>query len=283
MNGFLKYIGFQKFSNQQPLLLIKCPSFANELLKQNQRTYKDIILEDEFHTIQNSLETNRPDSEEFSKTAEFATILYRSGMRFQELYSLTLDSVIDKPEKLPHFMTEIYTRVGRPVYGYLLLKSQSHHKVRNKSRITEAMKKNKKITQDVGCLLRKPLKSKKVITPKNNRLIPIWDEEAWNIIKRNQAISTEKLLNQVHGPHAKKEDYYLLDDVEANQLRRELRAVSKKSYHANRHSFITLTTGFLMSKNIVPELVLRPITGISSKVIESYTHTYEELMLAAAG
>ena len=268
------------------MLLIKCPSFANELLKQNQRTYKDIVLEDEFRSIQCKLALINKKDDEISKTLEYVTILYRTGMRFQEGYTLTLDSVIDKPEKLPSFMTEIYTRVGKKIYGYLLLKSQSYNKIRNKSRVTEAMKANKKlkITQEVGTLLRKPLKSKKVISPKNNRLIPIWDEEAWNFIKRNQAIASEKCLNKTHGPNTTREDYYLFDDIEANQLRKEFRQVSKKGFHATcRHSFITITSGLLLSKNIEPDYLMRSLSGISSHILANYQHTYEELMLSVSG
>jgi len=38
-----------------------------------------------------------------------------------------------------------------------------------------------------------------------------------------------------------------------------------------------------MSKNLAPEPIIRSITGITSKVLKDYTHTYEELMLSAAG
>ena len=284
LNSFLRFICFKKFSNREPLLLIKCPSFANHLLKENQRTYKDIILEGELNIILTKL-NQKNEAGEVSKTVEFLTILYNSGMRFKELYTMTLDCVIDKPDKLPSFMTEVYRNVGKPIYGYLLLKSQSLHKVREESRVTEKMRKNKNlnISQEVGTLLRKALKSKKTISPKHNRLIPIWDQTTWEIIKRNQAVAAKKYLNKLHGPETKREDYYLLDDIEENHLRSDMRDVSTKSFHATRHSFITLNTGFLISKNIVPEPVMRSITGITSKVLENYTHTYEELMLSVAG
>src|SRR5690606_37826375 len=117
---------------------------------------------------------------------------------------------------------------GKKIYGYLLLKSQSKYKVREHARITEDMKNENPQDRDIqnksiGSLLRKPLKSKDNITPKNYRLIPIWDEDAWKIIKRKQGEVAEKCFKKIHGIGTDREDYYLLPDIEENNIRREFR------------------------------------------------------------
>jgi hypothetical protein len=195
--------------------------------------------------------------------------------------------VIDKPENLPEFMVETYSRVGRHIYGYLLLKSQNKYKTRTKSRVSLDENNNKvpDTPQEVGTLLRKALKSKKVISPRNNRLIPIWDEETWNIIKRNKSIASQKCIDKVHGPHANRGDYFLFDDIEAYKLRNDFRLVCTKGYHATRHSYITLTIGDLLKMNKIkyPDQLIRSITGITSAVLENYIHIYEEMMLSVVG
>lgn len=230
-----------------------CEVFPQSEIDKTARNLSDLINEEEFKNIKGKLD----------KAKDFFTVLYHTGMRFNELYSLPYTAVYPGKEKVDKMIVERLEEHGYKIYGYLILKDQ----LVNKS-------KNRKIKD--GQLDRKPLKSKKDTTAKNWRIIPIIDKETWNIIvKRYNRASRDHERKKYKSSRA--EDYLLFDTVNHNTLNRELRKVTDKGYHACRHSRST----FLIK--ILDIALTRIILGHSSmKAFNRYWHLNEEMTIEAA-
>lgn len=224
---------------------LKCRPFPKENL--TTRGYEDIFKPDEYLNLKNKLDKSR----------EFFIILFNTGMRFNELYSLSIDDVRDQ-EDIPEHLKERFDNYKVHIWGFISLESQIDGKVRSAARFKAA--KNKDYVYK-----RKPLKSCKKIDAKNRRIIPIFDKETWEIIVKNYNNVCETYKE---GTNPK--DYFLLD-VDPSVLRREFIKFTKKGFHACRHTYITNLVGRYRDMAIT-----RLITGHKSDAFEAYVHIYEQ-------
>lgn len=245
LNNFLKCMEEHRLLD--PKLNMTCRAFAQKLVDENARTYKDIISEEEYQALKKKLV--------YSK--DFFTILYNTGMRFGELYSLPISAIRKGTNKLPRvFVDELEIKHNKKIYGYIYLKSQL--KVKN-------MRKR----DNKGELKRKPLKGRDNMGYENARLIPITDKETWNIIVRNYNISLDEFKKKKY-KSTNMDDYLLLSDLSATKLRVEFRKHCTKGYHSTRHSFASYFTGMTLNQTLC-----RIILGHKNEAFERYNHIYE--------
>jgi len=248
-NNFMKFL--KKKHYIEPHDYVPCESFAEHLVNQNARGYEDIINLKEYGTL----------CEKLKESKEYFMVLYNSGMRFHELYSLPMSAVYEDNDNFPEFMREKFTSLGKSIYGYILLESQMKYKT---------IKRKKK----TGHIERKPLKGRRAITFKDARIIPIMDMDTWNIIVQN--------YNRAFDEHKKrefissKENDYLLFNVNDSRLRRDFLLHCKKGFHACRHSFVTNLVGETRDM-----IITKAITGHKSDAFFKYLHIYEEIALKA--
>jgi len=227
---------------------LKCRPFPKDKL--NTRGYKDIFKPDEYLSLKNSL----------VKSKEFFIILFNSGMRFNELYSLSIDD-IREVDDLPDHLKERFTSYKVEVFGFISLESQIDGKVRSEARFKA--KKNGDYLFE-----RKPLKSCKKIDSKNRRIIPIFDKETWDIIIKNYDRGCLEFESSKFGTNPK--DYFLLD-VDPSVLRREFIQHTKKGFHSCRHTYITTLVGRFNDMTLT-----RLISGHRSEAFEAYVHIYQQ-------
>lgn len=235
----------------------KCKPFPKHLL--NTRGYKDVIMPEEYFALRDKLE--------YSKG--FFILLYHTGLRFNEAYSLHIDSILFDDE-LPEVLEKKFEKYKVKIFGCIVLEDQIDGKTR-----TEA-KRNAEKDKDCKTLYRrKPLKSCKKIEAKNNRTIPIMSKEAWDVLVKNYNRTCDEYNERVIESD-KAQDYFLFD-LEVNKLRRELNKVTKKGYHSLRHSFITRLVGEYRDMALT-----RMITGHRSEAFEAYNHIYEMISIESS-
>lgn len=233
---------------------LKCSPFPKHRL--NTKGVDDLFMPDEYKALKNTL----------SKSKDFFIILSNTGMRFNELYSLSFDDIRGADEA-PTELVERFEKYEMKFYGFISLRSQLYGKSRTQAKKYAESKENNEPNRDY-IYKRKPLKSFKNINSKNRRIIPIFDKETWNIIVENYERCREQFKFKIHGTN--KQDYFLLD-VEPNVLRREFIQHTKKSFHSCRHTFITSLVGKYRDMAMT-----RLITGHRSEAFESYVHIYEQ-------
>lgn len=157
---------------------------------------------------------------------------YWTGMRFSEIFGLSLDDLIQG--KIGHNSIGNFLDKHEIDYcGYIVLESQPKSKIR--------------LREKDGSILRKPLKGKKVISTKNSRLIPIIRKELFNNLVKYYKIQTEKYNSGVYGKDRK--HYIFFEDVNRtlamNNLKKAYEKTSYKfkSFHCCRHTRCTELVG----------------------------------------
>lgn len=251
LNGFLKSMIERNYLSAA--LSLKCKSFERHLVDQNARTYEDIILESDYLDIKSQLKESH----------DLFTIAYNTGMRFNEIYSLSIADLFfeEHVEKgIEDWMKEVLKASGYKIYGYIILKSQMDSKTRQRN-------KN-------GHVPRKPLKGRKTMSLKDGRIIPIMDEETMNILIELYNDCVPAYKKKEFG--ANKEDYFLISQG-VNAIRRDFVKACTKGFHACRHSFITNLVG--KTRN---QILTRTITGHRSlSAFDRYVHIYQSYMVQA--
>lgn len=198
-------------------------------------------------------------------------LLHTSGMRLNEALGLHIGTICfdGYPEQEEALFNDI-SKAGLDIYGYILLKDQPALK-----RLRD--KKTNRIP-------RIPLKTKKEITPKNNRYIPLFDKDtALNLLKmvKNQSKS-EDYIKKKYGTNY--EDYLIFEGLHYSTLYTELKKITsndpdakhlkKKTIHDLRHTASTNISRLTKGATRIGEKVL----GHSSKKInERYTHLAQEI------
>lgn len=252
---------FMIFLNEYNLIdserVSKCGNIEKHKIKY--RDHTDYITLDEFRVIYTHLKRSN------ELVSDFWLILYYTGMRFNELMSLPI-SQLHKGELTGPLQIELQTH-NLIYFGYIVLESQCD---------TRAKKRDSS-----GKLIRKPLKSCKTISPKNNRTIPITDKEAWNTLVRLFKIQQERLLKNEYGPD--KNQYLFFSDLKETTATRELSkaynglSYKTKTFHCLRHTLATNLMGLTRSS-----FLARNILGHkSSEVFEQYNHIYEQITIKA--
>ncbi len=237
-----------------PACNIKCTGFARHLVDENARGAEDIIKENEYTVLKKSLG---------KKSKEFFICLYNTGMRFNELYSLSFNDIYfdeDIEEGLEGWMKDSLESNGYEIYGYISLTSQCKSKNRD---INES-----------GEVERKPLKGRKTTKLKDGRVIPILDAETMDILidRYNRCVDEYE-----RGQYGENEENYFLFYEDHNEIRRDFYKHCKKGMHACRHSFTTRLIGKTRH-----QILTRTITGHRSlDVFDRYVHIYEEYVKKA--
>jgi len=255
LNSFTRFLSVHNLLD--PSAAIKCTAFPEHMT--NQKGFDEVILEPEFDVIYRKLEVLNQAS------ADMFLLLYRTGMRINEALGIPM-SFLFKGEMTGVLHDELKDKKISYI-GYLVLESQPEG--RGLKRDPETHKVN-----------RKPLKARKLIQNKDNRLIPIRDKSVWNMLARRYKAQNEKLLKAVYGHDPI--NYLLFDDLTYNTLACDLRQVYKgtvfkaKGPHSCRHSFATIFTGETRSF-----LLAKLILGHKSKAFEGYLHLYEAISLQA--
>ncbi len=226
--------------------------------KINHRTFADVISPDEMVNVYTHMKKSHPPA------ADFFYVLWHTGMRFSELYGISLTSLF-KGQITNKALHDELVKSQINYIGYIYLESQPEYD--DRKRLPD------------GSIPRKPLKSCKTIGPKNARIIPIRDKEIWNVL----AIRYKKAMEQFEAKECSlnKDDFPLFDDLEWNKAQRTLRqsysdlGLPFKSYHCCRHSFTTHLVG--ETRNF---FLVRAITGHKKdKSFERYLHIYEQISL----
>ncbi len=248
LNTFLKCM--VEYEYLDPTKFVKCSVFPPHLL--NNKDLSNVIDKETRDHIFS--EMSHPEN-------EFFAVAWATGMRFNEIYGLTMASL--RSGKIPsNPMKNELDRLKINYVGYVLLESQPADKNRSRDQ-------NKS-------LLVKPLKSSKIISPKNSRIIPLFDKKIWNILAKRYQKQQHYLKQKIWTENPK--DYLLFDDLDRNRLNNSLRKATKFStFHDCRHSFVTRLVGETQSMFLV-----RMITGHKSEsVFNKYLHIYEQIALEA--
>jgi len=190
------------------------------------RSAEALISKDEFNVIYGNLLDTDP------LVATFFLTAYYTGMRFNEIYGLSMDDIFSG-ELDDSVLKNALSDHKIEYFGYIVLESQPAAKIRN--RLTN------------GSILRKPLKSKLTIHEKYNRLIPIINKDLFNALVKLYKIQEGKFKQKTYGPNPK--DYVLFEDLTSTQASVELRKAYEKtkfkpkSYHCCRHTRCTELVG----------------------------------------
>lgn len=237
----------------------KCEAYPDHML--NHRGYKDVMLPGERDRLVAVLRTSYPPA------ADFLQVLWHTGMRFSELFGLPMSSLFKGAVRPGPLADALGKADMTDCHGYLYLESQPLHDDCRR--------------EADGSMLRKPLKTCKVISPKYARTIPVRDKTVWNILAVRFKAQQELLLQQKYGPS--RTEYRLWEDAEWNRTVNGLREAYRhlglvpKGYHACRHTFITYLVGQTGSYVLV-----RAISGHrSQKAFERYLHLFEQISIEA--
>lgn len=256
LNTFLDYL--KKNNLVDPANVFKVSSFPAHKL--GTRDADHLISAPEFEKIHSILKESNPAVATFFETA------YWTGMRFNEIFGLSLDDL---------FIGEIDDGVLKDAlndhkmkyYGYIVLESQPATKCRKRE-------KN-------GSIKRKPLKGKPKISEKHNRLIPILNKSHFNSLVKLYKAQEKKLKNRVYGQNRK--DYVLFEDLTHSRAVVELRKAyaqtkfTPKSYHCCRHTRCTELVG--KTRDFV--LARYWLGHARQETTLRYTHIYQQSVRAA--
>ncbi|MDA9189678.1 hypothetical protein N9O57_01720 [bacterium] len=244
--------------------------------KLNERTIDDVITEDEFKSVYERLKMNGDNNE-----AEYFLMLYWTGMRFNEAMGISLadiymgdisrDSFKNLLRRNLIFFDDEINDVKNYLYRYFGFFTLSSQPDNNGSR---------NIVRDSnGTVLRKPLKSKKVINERNTRVFPIVNDELWNcLVKR--AKKSYKSWKSRDLITSDKSSYLLFEGVNKTTTTNKLKkafdqcGIRYKTWHCCRHTRGT----FLYGKTGDKALSMAWLGHSSERVHNKYLHTYEALM-----
>lgn len=162
----------------------------------------------------------------------YVKLLNYTGMRPNEGLGLHIDSVVlGKWPEEEKWIGKSLKQAGYSIYGYILLSDQPE---------TYALR------DQNGHVKRKPLKSKRIISPENSRLIPIIDKSLAEDLKMLKQKLKSEFDNNVWGADRKD---YLLFGFSYPQISKVMRTIfdqigsTSKSLYCFRHTFITLFSG----------------------------------------
>jgi integrase len=256
LNTFLECL--KAYNKIDPASVQKCPAYGEHLLKHRDLTA--VILPHEQEKIIKAL------AEDYAPAADFFAVMCHTGLRYSELAGLPITSLF-KGELPEGMLRQHMKNQGRVSVGYLYLDSQPLHDDCRR--------------EADGSVLRKPLKHRKTISPKDARVIPITDRAVWNILATRYKPQLEAFARKQYG--GDKASYLFFDDMEWNRATTAIKDASLTvrdaplSYHCCRHTFTTYLVGETGNNALV-----RLITGHKSqRAFERYTHIYEQITMQA--
>ncbi len=219
------------------------------------RSADALISKDEFKVILGILQDENPLVATFFETA------YYTGMRFNEIYGLSIDDIFTG-ELDDTVLNKALTDHKIDYFGYIVLESQPANKIRNRL--------------PNGTITRKPLKGKPAINEKFNRLVPIIDKTLFNNLVKLYKIQQTKFKQKIYGSNPK--DYMLFEHLTSTTAALVLRQAYEKtkfihkSYHCCRHTRCTELVG-----NTRDFVLARYWLGHSrQETTLRYTHIYQQ-------
>lgn len=254
INNFQEFLVLYNHMDPEVKVTLEC--FPQHLV--GKRTWEDVIQKDEFAQVHKALCATNQD------VADFFYVAYWTGMRFSEIRGLPMGYLYSGELSGP--IGEELKKHGIKSHGYIVLESQIASK---------NIERDKNFTVD-----RKPLKTKRKISPENARTIPIMDKECWNVLARRY--KQQKHLFDATQYGTKRDNYLLFDEIPMSRLTTTLREtyeklnMKPKSFHCCRHSRATYLVGETRSY-----FLGKAILGHKSDVFDDYVHTYEMIALKA--
>jgi integrase len=251
-----------------------CEAFDESKL--NEKTIDDVISEEESWIVYKKLiELGYPNE------AEYFLLMFWTGMRFNEGMGLSLADIY-KGEITRDSFKNLLRRnqifhIDSPnipedhlyrYFGFITLSSQPD----NDGSKSIVRNENEQV-------LRKPLKMKKSINERNTRVIPIVNQELWDILSRRAKNAFLRWKNK-ELKSDNKSDYLLFENISQTSSMLRLKQgfensnLRYRSWHCCRHSRGT----FLHGKTGDKELTMQWLGHSSEKVHNKYLHTYEGLM-----
>ena len=250
LNTFISFLKTYGLIN--PECVKVCETFPKSKL--NEKEYDDVVEEPEFRKVYGDL------IKIDAATADFYYVLYHTGMRFNELFSLPITGLYPGIVSGPVHDELVAHSIS--YFGYIVLESQGEDKRRHR--------------ENDGSIKRKPLKGRLKIHEKNNRIVPIMDKDCWNILVRRFRGQEAEFERKTFG--TSKENYMFFEDVEPSKAKRSLDTVyrtlkiEQKPFHNLRHSFATLLVGRTRSY-----FLARTVLGHKSTIFEKYIHIFEKI------
>lgn len=237
--------------------VVTCECFPQH--KVGKRSLEDVITPEEFDAVHKKLTSKDRD------VADFFYVAYWTGMRFSEVWGLPIAYLYGSNLDPNDPLSKELKKHDMDHFGRIVLESQLDGKA---------------IVRDGNTVLRKPLKTKKKISPKDARVIPILDKECRNILSRRHKEQKKLLEAQTYG--MAKENYLLFDGLTMSRLNNTLReaynslGIEPKSYHCCRHSRATYLVGETRSY-----FLGKAMLGHKSDVHDDYVHIFEMIATKA--
>lgn len=222
LNTFLNYLLIT--NKVDPVNVYKISGFSTDKL--NSRDADDLIKPKEFEDVYNHLLRKN------EKVAILFQTAYYTGMRFSEIYGLSMNNLY-QGQVDDEMLRGALEQHNIDYYGYIVLESQPAEKTRK--RLPD------------GTIKRKPLKSRKKICEKNNRVVPIIDKELFNNLVK--LYKEQQKLHQKSVFGSDRDNYMLFDEISTSICNRELHRGFKttgykyKSFHCCRHTRCTELVG----------------------------------------
>ena len=270
LNTFMRHLKEESILTELHI----CEAFHDSKL--NERTIDDVITDDEFKNVYERLKINGDHNE-----AEFFSMLYWTGMRFNEAIGISLADIYKGDISRESFKNLLWRNriyfndeikdVENYLYRYFGFFTLSSQPDNNGSR---------NITRDSnGKVDRKPLKSKKAISERNTRVIPIINDELWDSLVVRAKSAYQDWKNRTHLT-SDKSSYLLFEGINktttTNKLKKAFEecGIRYKTWHCCRHTRGT----FLYGKTGDKALSMSWLGHSSERVHDKYLHTYEALM-----
>lgn len=217
LNRFLTtMVRLQKMKGPAP----RCTMFAKHQL--NRKGIEAYIPTAEFNNVYAQLLTID------KEVAEFYLVLINTGLRLNECLGLAASHIF-KGAPTEANLLKMLQRFGLTSHIHIILDSQPVDcgEVRNAE----------------GRVLRKPLKHRKRIEPKNNRIIPVSDLASAKVLADRFNAQTQNIKAGIYG--ADRSQYLLFNGLDKNRVSSKIRkayenlGLTPKSPHDCRHTFCT--------------------------------------------
>lgn len=217
LNRFLTtMVRLQKMKGPAP----RCTMFAKHQL--NRKGIEAYISNAEFNNVYAQLLTID------KEVAEFYLVLTNTGLRLNECLGLAASHIF-KGAPAEQNLLKMLQRFNITSHIHIILDSQPADcgEVRNAE----------------GKVLRKPLKHRKKIEPKNNRIIPISDLATAKVLADRFNAQTQNIKSGIYG--ADRSQYLLFNGLDKNRVSSKIRkayesiGLTPKSPHDCRHTYCT--------------------------------------------